>query len=450
MSNLLIKGGKLVFPWGIFEADMLIIDGKIASIGRGINVDGVEVVNANGKLVFPGAVDEHVHMREPGLEYKDDFRSGTLDALMGGITTVLEMPNTIPPVDTATRLIEKRKLLENKAYVDFGLYGVIHDNNIAEFVSLVKAGAIGFKIFMGPTTGNIPAPSTPTLYEVMIKASRAGIPLAFHAEDWDLVKYFTEKIKALGRKDPLAHLEARPPICEEIAIRRLATIAKHTGAHIHILHVTSCEAIEAIKEFQLKKVKITAETNPHYLLLDSGDYSKYGSLIKVNPPIREPRHKMCLWTAIIDSVITTIGSDHAPHSLEEKNRDIWSAPGGFPGTATLLPLMIDQALRGRIDITMIPSLLAENPARIYRIYPRKGCIHIGCDGDLVVVDPSREYIIDREKLHTKHKLTPFHGWKLKGRIDYVILRGNIVYSEGSIIDKPLGTFITPLKKWLAV
>ena len=446
MSNLLVKGGKLVFPWGIIEADILINNGTISIIGKEIKVNNVEVLNVNGKLVFPGAIDEHVHMREPGLEYKDDFKRGTLDALIGGVTTVLEMPNTIPPVDTANRLIEKRKLLESKAYVDFGLYGVIHDNNIIEFESLVKAGAIGFKIFMGPTTGNIPAPSTPTLYEAMVKASKTNIPLAFHAEDWSLVKYFTEKIKALGRKDPIAHMEARPPICEELAIRKLATIAKYTGAHIHIVHVTSCEAVEAIKEAQSKGIRITAETNPHYLLLDSRDYSKYGSLIKVNPPIREARHKDCLWRAIIDNVIMAIGSDHAPHSLEEKNRDIWSAPGGFPGVATLLPLMIDQALRGRIDITMIPSLLAENPARIYNIYPKKGCIHTGCDGDLVIIDPSKESIIDKEKLHTKHKLTPFHGWKLKGKIDYVILRGNIVYWEDNIIDKPLGTFINPLKK----
>jgi len=446
LSNLLVKEGKLVFPWGIIEADILISNGVISAIGKEIRVDNAEVLNVKGKLVFPGAVDEHVHMREPGLEYKDDFSRGTLDALVGGVTTVLEMPNTIPPVDTASRLIEKRKLLESKAYVDFGLYGVVHDANIHEFEPLVNAGAIGFKIFMGPTTGNIPAPSIPTLYEAMIKASKTNTPLAFHAEDWSLVKYFTEKIKALGRKDPIAHMESRPPICEEVAIRKLATLAKYTGAHIHIVHVTSCEAVEAINEAQSKGIRITAETNPHYLLLDSRDYSRYGSLIKVNPPIREPRHKECLWKALIENIITAIGSDHAPHSLEEKNRDIWSAPGGFPGVATLLPLMIDQALREKIDITMIPSLLAENPAKIYNIYPKKGCIHIGCDGDLVIIDPNGEYTIDKEKLHTRHKITPFHGWSLRGRIDYVILRGNIVYREGNIIDKPLGVFIKPLNK----
>ncbi len=445
LSSLLVRNGRIVYPWGVVEADLYIVDGVVKAVGHGLRADGVEVVDASGKLVIPGVIDDHVHMREPGLEYKDDFTRGTLDALTGGVTTVLEMPNTLPPVDNAERLIEKRRLLEPKAYVDFSLYGVVHNSNVGEMEAMVKAGAVGFKIFLGPTTGNIPPPSTKSLYEAMARAVELDTVLAFHAEDWDLVRYFTERVRASGRNDPLAHLEARPPVCEELAIRRLAVLARYTGARIHIVHVTSCEAVEAIRDAMGMGVGISGETNPHYLLLDSRDYSRYGTLIKVNPPIREPRHRECLWKAIYDGVITVIGSDHAPHSTEEKNRDIWNAPGGFPGVATLLPLMIDQALRGKLDLTMIPRLLSENPAKLFKLYPRKGCLHPGCDGDLVVIDPSSETIIDREKLHTKHKLTPFHGWRLKGRIEYVVLRGNIIYRDGEIIDNPIGKFIRPVK-----
>ncbi|WFO74662.1 allantoinase AllB [Desulfurococcaceae archaeon MEX13E-LK6-19] len=446
MSNLLVRGGHIVYPWRIIEGDILIENGVVKAVGKSIpRPNGVEVVDAEGMLVLPGVVDIHVHMREPGLEYKDDFTRGTLDALMGGVTTVLEMPNTLPPVDTRERLVEKAKLLEPKAYVDFGLYGVIHDGNIDEFKPMVEAGAIGFKIFLGPTTGDIPAPSTPTLYEAMELSKETGVTLAFHAEEWSLVKYFTEKIKTSGRIDPEAHMDSRPPICEELAIRKLAVIAKHTGARIHIVHMSSCEAVEALRQAINEGVDITGETNPHYLLLDSRDYKKYGTLIKVNPPIREPWHRECLWKAVKNNIITIIASDHAPHSADEKKRDVWSAPGGFPGVATLLPLMIDQALRNNISLMKIPELLSLNPAKRFNLYPMKGCLEPGCHGDIVVIDPNKETVIDKNKLHTKHKLTPFHGWRLKGMIKHVILRGTLVYSEGETIDKPTGKLVKPVK-----
>ncbi len=445
MSSILVRNGYIVYPWGIVEGDILVEDGIVSAVGKCLEADGVDVVDASGMLVLPGVVDHHVHMREPGLEYKDDFRRGSLDALSGGVTTVLEMPNTLPPVDSVERFYEKKRLLEQKAFVDFGLYGVIHDSNLDSFEPLVEAGVIGFKIFLGPTTGNIPAPSTPTLYGAMVKASRMDVVLAFHAEEWSLVEYFTERVRASGRVDPEAHMDARPPVCEEVAIKKLSTIAKHTRAPIHIVHVSSCEAVGAIENAQREGVRITGETNPHYLLLDSRDYSRYGTLIKVNPPIREPKHRECLWRAVKEGVLTLIGSDHAPHTLEEKQRDIWSAPGGFPGVATLLPLMLDQALKGRLELTMIPKLLSENPAKLFKIYPKKGCLYPGCDGDLVIVDPNGETVIDKDRLHSKHKYTPFHGWRVRGVVKKVVLRGHVVYDNELFIEKPLGTFIAPIR-----
>ncbi len=445
MNSLVIRGGYIVYPWGIIEADIYVEEGVVKAVGRGLKASAEDVIDAHGLLVLPGVVDEHVHMREPGLEYKDNFTNGTLDAAAGGVTTVLEMPNTLPPVDSVERFHYKRRLLEPKAYVDFGLYGVIHDGNIEELEPLVKAGVVGFKIFLGPTTGNIPPPSKPTLYRAMEEASKLGTVLAFHAEDWELVEYFTRKVRESGRNDPEAHVEARPPLCEEIAIRMLASMAKATGAHVHIVHVTSCEAVEAIRDAKNYGARVTGETNPHYLLLDSRDYRRYEALIKVNPPIREPRHRECLWKAIYGGVLDAIGSDHAPHTPEEKMRNIWEAASGFPGVYTLLPLMIDQALRGRLDVTMVPRLLSENPARIYGLYPVKGCLLPGCDGDIVLVDPRSEHTIDKGKMHCKSRITPFYGWRLKGVIRKVILRGNIIYSDGEINRKPLGKFIKPIR-----
>ncbi len=445
MSTLLLRNGHVVFPWGVLDLDILIEDGVVKSIGRNIEYRADQVIDVSGKIVLPGAIDVHVHMRDPGLEYKDNFQNGTRDAAQGGVTTVLEMPNTVPPVDTRTRFLEKRRLLESKAYVDFGLYGVLHDNNVDEFEEIVKAGAVGFKVFLGPTTGNIPSPSTHTLYEILAKSGKYDVPIAFHAEEWELVDYFTKRELSSGSSDLLVHVRSRPPICEELAIYRVGLLARETKANIHIVHMSSCEALEAVKSLKRMGVNVSSETNPHYLLLGLEDYKKYGSIIKVNPPIRGGKHRECLWKGLRSGDIEIIASDHAPHSVEEKMKNMVEAASGFPGVYTLLPLMVDKALRGELSLSRVVEVLSMNPAKKFRLYPRKGCLNPGCDGDLVVIDPGREWVVDKEKMFCKNKITPFHSWRLKGVIEYTILRGNVIYEDGELIDKSIGIFVKPIK-----
>ncbi len=445
-GSILVRGVKLVLPQGVKEdVDILVVDGRVEAIGRGLlKPSGVDVLDAKGLIALPGAVDEHVHMREPGLEYKDDFYHGTMAAAAGGVTTVLEMPNTLPPVENRRILEEKARRLQGRGFVDYGLYGVIHDGNIDEFEEVVYGGAVGFKIFLGPTTGNIPAPSDGTLIEALSKSAKMNVPIAFHAENWSLVKYFTEKVKATGRMDPAAHTDARPPICEEEAIQRLILYSKHTGGKVLIVHMSAKEGVELLRKAKALRLNVWGETNPHYLLLTVKDYEKYGVLIKVNPPIRDESHQRELWRAVLDGTITHIGSDHAPHSREEKEKNVWEASAGFHGVRTLLPLMIDQALKGKLPLTKIPELLSENPAKLFNIYPRKGTLSIGSDGDIVLVDPREETVLREEDLYAKNPLSPFIGWRLKGSIKYVILRGNIVSENGRVIvEKPLGEWIKP-------
>ncbi|RLG76747.1 MAG: allantoinase AllB [Thermoprotei archaeon] len=445
-GSILIRGGTLVLSKGLVKADVLIEDGVVSAIGKGLSAQGVdEIIDASGKLVFPGVVDEHVHMREPGLTHKDNFTNGTKAAAAGGVTTVLEMPNTLPPVDSRSVFEEKKRLLEPKAYVDFGLYGVIHDSNADKFEELVDAGAVGFKIFMGPTTGNIPSPNDGTLYEILLKSAKYGITLAFHAENWDLVKYFTSKVKASGRSDPSAHLEARPPICEEDAIRKLMLFSKKTGGRVHVVHMSAAEGIELLKYARYEGLNVTGETCPHYLILSADDYSKYGCLMKVNPPIRERHHQEALWRAVREGIIYALGSDHAPHTREEKSKDVWEAAAGFTSVQTFLPLMLDQALRGKMPLTKISELMSENPARLFGIYPRKGTIAVGSDGDLVIVNPNAETVIRAEDLYAKHPVTPFIGWRLKGKIEYTILRGVIIAANGKVVGGPKGRWISRLQ-----
>ncbi|MEO3994053.1 MAG: allantoinase AllB [Desulfurococcaceae archaeon TW002] len=442
-DGLLVKGGLVVDPEGVFRADIKIVGGKIVALGRDISPEGIsDIIEASGLLIFPGIVDEHVHMREPGLEYKDNFTHGTMAAAVGGVTTVIEQPNTLPPVDEPQKLVSKAELLKSKAYVDFALYGVLHDSNTHMIEDLVSVGAVGFKVFLGPTTGNIPPPSEGSLYEILNKSSKLGVTVAFHAEDHQLINYFTNKVKSSGRVDPQAHEDARPPIAEELAITKLILMSKRTGGRVHILHMSSKEGVELLKEALMEGINVTGETCPHYLTFSSDDYQKYGTLIKVNPPIRSNTHRESLLRAVNEGIISALGSDHAPHTKEEKLKPVWDAAAGFPNVQTFFPVILDMALRGLIPLTRIPKLASENPAKYFGLWPRKGAIRIGSDGDLVIVDPNGKTLVTEEWLHYKHKVTPYLGWELRGKVKYVLLRGNVIVKDSRlVITEPKGIWL---------
>lgn len=438
--ELLIKNGKVVFTSGVVEADVLISDGVISAIAKSIE-RGCEKINASGKLILPGAIDTHVHLREPGFEYKEDFKSGTIDAACGGVTTVFDMPNNNPPVDAVDRLLEKKRVVEGKSWVDWGLYGVIRDNNLNEIDGMVREGVVGFKVYMVPTLGGIKPPSVRTIYEALLKSKHLGLVIAFHAEDGDLVNYFTEKTRSIG-DSPELYVESRPPLCEEVALLKITSIARETKGIVHVSHVSSCEALNIVIKAKQNGLDVTCETNPHYLILDKKDYSRLASVMKIAPPVRGGIHRDCLWKGVVSGWVDTLASDHSPHALFEKKTDIWSAPTGFPGVRTLLPLMLDQAFRGNIPLEYLPKLLSENPAKRFKI-PRKGVILPGYDADLVIVDPNKEWAVKSSDFFSKSKYTPYEGMVLKGLITHTILRGEIVCENGVPIDKPLGKFIRP-------
>lgn len=441
-GNLLIKGGQLITGYGIFRTDIKIVDGKVVALGSHLSSNGVdEVLNADGLIVLPGIVDEHVHMREPGLEYKDDFTHGTIAAAVGGVTTVIEQPNTLPPVDSSTHLVNKARLLESKAWVDFALYGVLHDSNTHEIGDMLEAGAVGFKVFLGPTTGNIPSPSEGSLYEILAKSSKLGVTVAFHAEDRSLIDYFTNIVKASGRTDPQAHEDSRPPVTEELAISKLAVLSRRTGGRAHVMHVSSAEGVELIREALSRGIKVYGETCPHYLTFSNDDYPKYGTLIKVNPPIRGRMHREALMNAVRNDIITTLGSDHAPHTAEEKLKNVWEAAAGFPNVQTFLPVILDLALRGELPMTALPRLMSENPAKLFGLWPRKGAVNVGSDGDLVLIDPKSNTKVTEEWLRYKNKVTPYLGWELRGKIKHVVLRGYLIVKEGLPTVGPKGVWI---------
>lgn len=440
--NILIKGGKVVTPELIVEADLLIEEGKVTHIGNIQNFEAEETIDARGKLVFPGAVDEHVHMREPGLTYKDDFYNGTRAAAAGGVTTIIEMPNTIPPVDSPERVKEKVEILKEKAFVDFAIYGVLHDSNVESFKEIINAGAVGFKVFMGEVTGNMPQPSLKAIYRMLELSAETGVTIAFHAEEKELTDYFTERVKKSGRKDALAHMDSRPPITEELAVLKLFELSKRIGGKVLIVHISSKGVLDIIAKAKAMGMNFFGETCPHYLYFSSEDYAKYGSLLKVNPPIRGESDRGALLDAVTKGIISTVGSDHAPHAENEKiTENIWDAKAGIIGVQTLFPSILSLALNGFIPIEKVPLVLSRNPAKMFGIWPKKGEIAVGSDGDLVIVDPKAETIIKKEDLISKSPLSPFIGLKFKGKIEKTILRGKVIFEDGELSGKNVGKWI---------
>ena len=333
---------------------------------------------------------------------------------MGGVTTVFEMPNVNPPTATPEALAMKLDAAR-KAHVDFGLYGLLAEDNIDQLVALIDGGVAAFKCFMGNTFGNLPSPSTGAMLEGFEILARHGLRCSLHAETASIMAWRQKKLQAAGRTDPLAHLASRPAVVATEAVARAAILAEWTGARIHILHISSADELRPLREAKARGVDITGETCPHYLLFDEGAYETLGSIIRVNPPVREAHHQAALWEALKDGTIDMIATDHAPHDPEEKRRDdIWTADCGFPGVETQMQLMLTQVHNGRLTLEDYVRMAAGAPARAFGLFPRKGAIAVGADADIAFVDMERRHVIRAAELHSRGKITPFEGMETVG------------------------------------
>lgn len=443
MYDLVVRGGMLVTPAGRVEADLAISNGKVAAIGLALG-PAAEEVDASGLYVLPGLVDPHVHFRDPGLTQKEDFGSGTLAAAFGGVTTVLDMPNTMPAVATARDLLAKREVTEGKAHVDYGLFGIILQENEGDLAGMAETGAIGYKLFMGETTGNNPCPDDGAIFGAFREAARLDLPVAVHAENNPILQRLKRELKAAGRTDPRAHLDSRPAFVEAEAVARAAMIAQGAGNRLHVVHVSSRDGLAQVVAAERRGVRATCEALVAHLLLDDRAYDRYGNLAVLSPPLRTPDHVRALWDGIARGEIDCIGSDHAPHTAEEQaRRNVWEAVGGWVGVETTLPLMLAQVAGGRLTLERFVQLASENPARIYGLYPRKGSLQVGADADLVLVDLDRQWTLDQRQLHSKHPVTPFDGWTVAGKLVATFLRGRCIVRDGELVSEPTGAMLSP-------
>jgi dihydroorotase len=434
--DLIIRGGRVVSPSSTIEADVAVSGEKIAAVTAPgmLPAEAATEIDARGRYVLPGAVDSHVHFREPGYEYKEDWGTGTAAAACGGTTSVFEMPNTNPPTGTLDALKLKQERAAAQAHVDYGIYGLLDEDNIDVLEDLIAHGVSGFKCFMGNTFGDLPAPSDGAMLEGFEILARHGYRCTVHAENPSIMARRQDRMEKAGRSDPLAHLAARPEICAVEAVGRAVAFAEWTGARLHIAHKSSKDALYILKDAKARGVDVTVETCPHYLLMSTEDMKVKGGLLRVNPPIREPGHGDALWAALHDGTIDMIATDHAPHQPDEKSAEnIWQCDCGFPGVETQMPVMLTQVNEGRLTINQYVQWSAFAPAHAWGCYPNKGVIQAGSDADLVIADLGSGRVIDKDALHSKSKMTAWHGFETTASVDWTLVRGRVVVKEGELV-----------------
>jgi dihydroorotase len=449
-ADLVIHNGKIVSPDAVIEASIAIQDGRVLALGAANAMPPTkETFDAAGLHILPGAIDVHVHFRDPGYPHKEDWESGTAAAAFGGVTTVFDMPNTIPPTGTAEALVAKHAIAASKAHVDFGLYGVLGDDTIENVPALVDGGVIGFKLYMGNTFGKIASPSTGATLEAFEVVAKTGKRISLHAETNSIMERRQKRLMAAGKIDQFAHLAARPAVVAVEAVSRAAILAEWTGARIHILHMSSAEELRPLREAKARGVDISGETCPHYLLLSTDDYMRVPGVIAVNPPVREARNREPLWAAIKDGTIDIIATDHAPHTPEEKTRnDIWTVDCGFPGVETQMPLMLTEVNSGRLSICDYVRLSTFNPARSFGLYPHKGSLQPGADADIAMVDLSRTHTIRDAEIQSRSKISPWDGRRVKGLPVHTLVRGRFVMKNRALVaaTKGWGRSVHPIQK----
>lgn len=428
MADLLLKKGKIVFIDGIREGDVVVDGGKIAEITPDFKGEADRVIDCQGRFIFPGVIDAHVHMRTPGATYKEDFATGSMAAVSAGVTSFLDMPNNTPPVITKKLLQEKRSLVDGQSFANYGLFFGATDDNVDELKRITNVP--GVKVYMGETTGNLIVRKDETLEQIFSYTSKK-FPVVVHAESQECLNRFAAEYAgsdARARDD--FHSVVRPPECAREAVKHVLHLAKKYDAWVHIAHASSAEEIDVIKKF--KSEKVTCEVAPHHLFFDLSSYKKLGSRAKVNPPLRSKEDVEALWEAINDGTVDIIASDHAPHLLREKDTPYEQSPAGFPGVETILPVMLDAVNRGLLNLDRVAQLLSSGPARVFEIQG-KGRIQVGYDADLVILDMDLEKEVTHASMLTKCAWTPWDGIKLKGWPVTTIIGGEIIYDGGKFV-----------------
>ncbi len=425
----IFKNGTVVNHDGVHQTDIAVNDGRIVALGDLGAAAAGNVVDCTGLHVLPGVIDSQVHFREPGLTHKEDLESGSLSAVMGGVTGVFEMPNTNPLTTTRDTFEEKIRLGTRRMHCDFAFYiGGTHDN-VAELPELERLlGCAGVKVFMGSSTGSLLVPDDDGVEAILSAISRRA---AFHSED----EYRLEERKPLRVPgDPSSHPVWRDPEAAMLSTRRLVALARKTGKRVHILHISTAEEMVFLAAH---KDVASVEVTPHHLTLDETAYTRLGTYAQMNPPVRDKAHRDGIWAGVANGVADVLGSDHAPHTREEKDHPYPQSHSGMTGVQTLVPIMLDHVNAGRMSLERFVDMSSHGPNRLFGI-ANKGRIAVGYDADLTVVDLKRRETITNAWVKSRAGWTPYDGVTVTGWPVGTIVRGNTVMWQGELVTPSIG------------
>jgi len=431
--SLIIKNGSCYIRGKFQNIDIALSGNKIKKIGK-IDLNSSKVFDASGKIVLPGVIDTQVHFREPGANDAENLESGSRAAVAGGVTSVFEMPNTNPPTSTFKEFNNKLSAAKNRMFCNYAFYFGATPDNMKELASVnTLEGCCGVKLFAGSSTGNLLVSKEKDIEKVISNSSKI---ISVHSEDENIL---LSRKKFIKEGDVSSHPVWRNEECALESTKRVVRIAQKHKKKIHILHITTKQEIDF---FSKKRDNVTFEITPQHLTLFAPDcYEKLKTFSQMNPPIRTKDHHDKLWESVKNSLVSTIGSDHAPHTKEEKNRKYPLSPSGMPGVQTLLPVMLDHVNKGKLKIEQLIKLVCENPCDLFGI-KNKGYIKENYDADLTIVDMNKEVVIKDSWIESKCGWTPFNNYKVKGFPVATIVNGEIVMENNKIISTAKGKPLT--------
>lgn len=456
MYDLLVKNGKIVTADCVFSGNIAVKEGKIAAVLlAGEEPEAKKVIDAKENYVFPGAIDTHAHLNDPGYEWREDYEHGTAAAAVGGYTTIIDMPLQNEPAMTNATIFDKKfEKVSPNAYVDYCFWGGLIPDNFQDLKGMDEKGCVAFKSFIGPVSPDYSSLNYGQVYEAMQIIHEFDGRAGFHCEDFAAIKWQEQRMKKEGRLDWKGFLESRPVVAEMVATVDVIELAKATGCKAHICHVSSPDVAQKIKEAQQEGYDITAETCSHYLSMTDEDVIKNGPLFKCAPPLRSQKEVDRLWTYVEDGTFSGIASDHSPCSYDEKFKeilgnkietpfDVW---GGISGIQSGFQVSFHEGCVKRgISPSVLANAMAKKPAEAFGIYGKKGDIRTGFDADFIIVDADKEWEITEDSLLYVNKISAFVGMKGKGLPVCTIVRGEVVAEDGKVVgEKGFGNLVKKL------
>lgn len=435
IADLAVVNARILTEQGLIDGGLAIDEGRICYIGKESNLPHADItVNAANRIILPGLIDVHTHLRDLQLAYKEDFFTGTCAALAGGFTTILDMPNTIPPTNSQSSLHVKKTVAANTTVANLGFYSGIPATDV-EFKTLAADGIVGFKLFLNKPCGERDLTDDETLLHLFTLVHEVDSIIAIHAESRRLVEQLEKINQRSKNNDALSHLRTHPPKAELTAVNRVLRLVTLSGVQTHFCHISTSSAMDLISNAK-KIASVTSEVTPHHLYLSRIDATRCGGVAVMDPPLRDAIEPQRLWIDLMHGRVDIIASDHAPHTIEEKTREnIWEVPPGIPGLETTLPLLLTSVVARQMSLNQVVKFLAHNPAKIFKL-TGKGYLRTGYDADFIILDLKIKYTLQPSKFLSKAKYSPFSGRQVTGKAVKIFVNGEMAMDDGELIVKP--------------